>query len=115
MFPKSRDDEGGERIKFPSCEKYESADKFNLRADLEIGSSSTNKSRTKMVIIFLGANDASLPVITPHIPLKEFEVNILKMVDLLTDPSPDRYSPQYSSIAHFASFDFRINVGCNSS
>ncbi|OMJ08481.1 GDSL esterase/lipase [Smittium culicis] len=92
MFPKSRDDVGCERMKFSSTERYKTAENLDKRVELEIGTSESNRARTKLVIIFLGTNDASFPVVSQHVSLENFEANIHKMISLLSDPSSDRYS-----------------------
>ena len=44
-------------------------------------------SRVDIFIIFLGANDASLPGVVSHVPVVEFEQNIVEMVKLVPEGS----------------------------
>ncbi|KAK4683946.1 hypothetical protein P7C73_g6262, partial [Tremellales sp. Uapishka_1] len=47
----------------------------------------------KLVTIWFGANDASLPGNTQHIPLELFKANLSQMVTSLQSPTSDYYAP----------------------
>ncbi|PVV02530.1 hypothetical protein BB560_003017 [Smittium megazygosporum] len=55
----------------------------------------TNRpAQVKLIIIFLGVNDAVLEQCSSHVPLGEFHQNLLSMIDHLADPNSEYYSPE---------------------
>ncbi|THH33012.1 hypothetical protein EUX98_g1217 [Antrodiella citrinella] len=48
----------------------------------------------RLLIIWFGANDATIPANFQHVPLAEFADNLSTLVQLVTDPSSPYHSPQ---------------------
>lgn len=48
----------------------------------------------RLVTIWFGANDASLPEFTQHVPLSRFSVNLATMVRAIRAPESQWYSPE---------------------
>jgi len=50
--------------------------------------------RVRLITIWLGANDASLPGFTQHVPLSRFSENLTTMVRAIRAPESQWYSPK---------------------
>ncbi|KAI7869344.1 SGNH hydrolase-type esterase domain-containing protein [Spinellus fusiger] len=51
-------------------------------------------AKVKLMTIFFGANDASLPVSHQHVPLKDYKDNLLKMVSMIKNKDSPYYNPE---------------------
>ncbi|KAI0713412.1 SGNH hydrolase [Earliella scabrosa] len=49
--------------------------------------------KIRLLVIWLGANDAALPVRDQHVPLERFKANLSKFVWHVSSPESPRYSP----------------------
>ncbi|GAA5978251.1 hypothetical protein JCM10908_004287 [Rhodotorula pacifica] len=58
----------------------------------------TRRAKIQLMTIWWGANDATLPGQTQHVPLDLFCDNIREMVSLVRDPASPYYSPETSII-----------------
>lgn len=48
----------------------------------------------RLLLIWFGANDSCLPGTFQHVPLPLFSSNLAKMIQLVSAPASDRYSPE---------------------
>lgn len=57
------------------------------------GATKAPSAKIRLVVIFFGANDASLPFSMQHVPLAKYAQNLSDMVEMITDSSSSRYIP----------------------
>ncbi|EIW60751.1 SGNH hydrolase [Trametes versicolor FP-101664 SS1] len=50
-------------------------------------------AKTRLLVIWLGANDAALPHSVQHVPLARYEANLAALVRAVRSPESPRYSP----------------------
>jgi isoamyl acetate esterase len=53
----------------------------------------SSAARVRLLTIWFGANDASLPPKTQHVPLPDFASGLTELITLVTSPESEYYSP----------------------
>ncbi|OMH84688.1 Isoamyl acetate-hydrolyzing esterase-like protein [Zancudomyces culisetae] len=72
--------------------------KVNYEQQILTGFEESRTPRIRLVTIFLGANDSSLPPWFQHVPLAEYGANIRQMIDFLTNKESEYYNPDVKII-----------------
>ncbi|OLY80249.1 Isoamyl acetate-hydrolyzing esterase 1-like protein [Smittium mucronatum] len=94
FLPNTKETTERPRNVFDSDVIYSNEKDFTTRVNEEIGADIPENSSVRLVIIFYGAIDASFPGTPSHVPLEEYQRNLLKMVDLLRNPKSKKFSPK---------------------
>ncbi|KAJ8457422.1 hypothetical protein ONZ51_g11541 [Trametes cubensis] len=53
-----------------------------------------NAPKVRILVIWFGANDASLPHTPQHVPLERYKANLTALVQAVRSPASPRYSPE---------------------